>query len=53
MIMASCCGNNKGNKKVKEWGNEESKNKSIMGLNPIYLIVGLIVIGIIVYKIVM
>jgi len=47
--MGNCCrDNNQSKRKIKEWGNENSQNKSIV--KPILLITGLLLIGLAGYK---
>jgi hypothetical protein len=47
-IMASCCGDNKNNRKIKEWGNENNQGKSTV--KPVLLISGLLLIGFAIFK---
>jgi hypothetical protein len=47
-FMGSCCGDNNPNRKIKEWGNENKEDKSI--IKPILIISGLLLIGLAIYR---
>lgn len=50
-----CCGgsNNRSNKKIKEWGDEESNKQMSLKQNPMLIIPGILILGFIVYKIIL
>lgn len=47
-----CCGgsNNQSDKQMKEWGNEENQNQTVLKQNPMLIIAVLLLLGLIVYK---
>ncbi|MBU5313502.1 hypothetical protein KQI38_15880 [Tissierella carlieri] len=51
-VIMGCCGggNHQNNRKVKEWGNEDCQNNSSVRSNPILIIVGLLLLGLAIYK---
>lgn len=48
--MSCCSGNNRSNKKVKEWGNEESQNQIALRQKSILIVPVLLLIAFIIYK---
>ena len=46
-----CCGggNDQNNKKIKDWGTEKQENQSSGNVNPLLILLGIIIIGILVY----
>ncbi len=47
-----CCGggNQQNNRKMREWGNEDYQDSSRAKSNPILIIVGLLLLGLAIYK---
>lgn len=48
--MSCCNGNNRSNKKVKEWGNKESQNQIALKQNIRLIIPALLFLAFIIYK---
>lgn len=51
-VIMGCCGggNHQSNRKVKEWGNENHQDNPGAKSNPILIIAGLLLLGLIIYK---
>lgn len=44
-----CCGGGNNNRKVKDWGTENQENQSKGNVNPLLILLGIIIIGFLVY----